>query len=533
MNRQLFSITQTEIMKHQLINPAFKTLFILIVGVFLYSCQTNDGVDPGIPSDEDIMAFNFEVDELGAFEQATELAQPEKLKEDDPERDATDKSLECFTTYYKAAPGFDEMLSLDPTSDVIYPGALVKGESIPTGEYLPIVSDRDSITLSVSLENIDGSPVIKIGDPKLSTVREGINNLLNQEVNGATSAKINYEISQVYSKEQLDLAIGANYRSASSKVSSSFDFSSTQYENKFVFKFLQVYYTIDMDLPAAPSELFTELPDLAKLGSTSPVYVSTVTYGRMIIYTIESNYSKVEVDAAFSASFSSSDGTIDAKYEKVINSSSIKALVIGGSGSSAAQTVNGPQEVYNYISEGGNYSKDSPGAPLSYKLRYIKNNAVARVVLASEYFVRSCDLAYPVYEITLDRIYCGSCADGIDGDGEVYGKLWTYARVNGKQKGNKITWEKKSGSAISIKKKASYSIKKVITSELYRPNYDVDDVLFGGRMFEKDGVGNPDDKLGEISPGNTVRLKDIPYTGMEVSLKYSQVTVYFKLRRLK
>ena len=522
-------------MKHT-INPLSLTSYLLIFIITTFSCQTKDGdPDPGLPLNEEVTAFNHDVDEMGNFEQAEELPAPEELSKDDPERDSVDESLECFVTYYKAAPGFDEMLSLDPTSDVIYPGALVKGESIPTGEYLPIVTDRDSITLSVSLENIDGSPFIKIGDPKLSTVREGIKKILDQEVNGATSAKINYEIQQVYTKEQLDLAVGANYRSATTKVSSSFDFSSTSYSNKFIFKFLQVYYTIDMDLPSDPSELFTELPDLNSFGSTSPVYVSTVTYGRMIIYTVETNYSKTEIDAAFSASFSSSDGTIDAKYEKVINESSIKALVIGGSGESASQTVSGPKQVFEYIATGGNYSKESPGAPLSYKLRYIKNNAVARVVLSTEYFVRSCDLAYPVYEVSIDRIYCSSCADGTNGVGEVFGSLWGYTRIDGERVGSSASWSKNRKSAVSIGSKKSKSIGISVITELYRPNYDVDDVLMGGRMTERD-QGNfldPDDNLGEISPGKTLKLKEIPYGGREFTLDFGQVKVYFKVKRLK
>ncbi len=524
-------------MKKTTINQSFKFLFL--IGIFTLSqtaCQNNDPepVKKG-PSQEEIVTFNHDVNDLSEFEQPAEQVEPAVLSADDPARDTEDESLECYTTYYKAAPGFDELLALDPTSDVIYPGALVKGESIPTGEYLPIVANRDSITLSISLQNITGSPTIKIGDPKLSSVREGIKKILDQEVNGATPAKINYEISQVYSKEQLNLALGVNYRSAGTKVSSSFDFESSTYKYKYILKFLQVYYTIDMDIPSDPSELFTELPDLASLGSTSPVYVSTVTYGRMIIYTIESNYSKTEIDAAFSASFVSGGGSIEASYEKVISESIIKALVIGGSGETASKTINGPGQVYEYISTGGNYSKDSPGAPLSYKLRFIKNNAIARVVLSSEYFVRTCDLAYPVYSIELQSIYCASCQDGDGSAGEVYGRIWGYIRIDGKEFGDRVDWNKDRDHNISIAKGKSGSIGITKTTELYRPNYDVDNILMGGRMYERDagGVFDPDDNFGEINPGKVIYLKDIPYGGIPYALDFGEVKVNFFLKRLK
>ncbi|NJN26456.1 MAG: hypothetical protein HC819_11005 [Cyclobacteriaceae bacterium] len=420
--------------------------------VFLYACQKDSEFGPKGPSTEEITAFNNEVDGMTQFEQPQELSEPQKLSEEPPAQDQNNTTLECYTANYKAAPGFDEMLALDPTSDVIYPGALVIGESIPTGEYLPLVAERDSITLSISLENLSGSPVVKIGDPKLSTVREGVKKILDQEVTGGTPAKINYSISQVHTKEQLNLALGANYRSAATKVSASFDFESTSYTNKFVMKFLQVYYTIDMDLPRNPSDLFTKLPDPALLGATSPVYVSTVTYGRMILYTMETNYTKTEVDAAFSASFGSSDGSINAEYEKVFRESSIKALVIGGSGAEAAKTIKGPEEVFSYIATGGNYSKDSPGAPLSYKLRYVKDNAVARVVLGSEYTVRTCDLAYPEFSIEMVSIRCTGCEDGNGSAAELYGNVDGYFVVKDKLFGNKVTWRYSRDNVFSLGK---------------------------------------------------------------------------------
>ena len=92
-------------------------------------------------------------------------------------------------------------------------------------------------------------------------------------------------------------------------------------------KYFQVYYTIDLDLPPNnnPGSLFTQLPNL---NSTSPVIVSSVKYGRMVLYTIESNYEKNDVKLAFNASFNSSDAEGNLEYQNIVNSSNIKALVI-------------------------------------------------------------------------------------------------------------------------------------------------------------------------------------------------------------
>ena len=522
----------------------FRILMFLALAIYTAACSKDDHseviTDPKPIEGKEADNFNKALTSLTDFEQPQELVEPEE-EVGDSEQDVEDSSLECYTTFYKAAPGFDEMLALDPTSDVIFPGAILKGESIPTGEYVPIIADRSSIILSASLTNISGSPVVKITNPKLSTVREGIKTILDQEVTGATSARINFDISEVYSKEQLNLAIGANYRSAATKVSASFNFESSTYAHKYVLKYLQVYYTIDMDPPKNPSDLFSNVPDISSLGSTSPVYVATVTYGRMIIYTIESNYSRTEIDAAFSASFGSSDGSIESEYEKVINESSIKALVIGGSGGDAAQVVNGPTDVYNYISEGGDYSRESPGAPLSYKLRYLKQGTpVARVVLASEYVIRQCDLAYPIFHIEMDYLRCTGCQDGDGTEAEIFGSISGSIMVGDPAsviKSGSANWGYTRSNYFTLGKDSTKHVDVFAVVELYKPNYNIDYVLMKGKLTERDdgetpfGDLDPDDNFG--SAEGRIFLKDITNGGTQHELDFGEVKVGFILKRIQ
>ena len=312
-------------MKHQ-----FRTRFLVSL-LAIVVCTVACNKDDEIATD-----FNTAVDNLSLFDQPDELDQPEELDSTDPQQDPDDATLECFTKTYRAAPGYDELLALDPTTDVIYPGALIQGSSIPTGEYIPITTSRDPITLSISLQNLSGSPVVEIKDPKLSTVREGIKSIMDQEVVSSTPAKISFELSEVYSEEHVNLALGANYRTAGNSVSSSFDFSQSTYRYKYILKYLQVYYTIDMDAPQDPADLFKNIPDMSLFAGTAPCYVASMAYGRMVLYTIESNSTSSEINAAFNASFSSGGGSIAGSHQKVINESSIKALVIGGSGASCS-----------------------------------------------------------------------------------------------------------------------------------------------------------------------------------------------------
>ncbi|MCO6490438.1 MAG: thiol-activated cytolysin family protein [Phaeodactylibacter sp.] len=506
--------------------PAF--ILPLFISV-LMACSCNKEEAEG-PSTEDARTFNQKMESLSPFTQPEEIAEPVVQETSDAVQDPADPSLECYTTTYKVAPGFDEMLALDPTTDVIYPGAMLLGASIPTGEYIPIIADRAPITLSISLQNLSGSPVVEIENPKLSTVRSGIKSILDQEVASATPAKLNFEISEVYSEQHLKVALGANYRSAGNSVSAAFNFSQSTYSNKFLIKYLQTYYTIDMDPPADPADLFTSLPEASAFGSASPAYVASMAYGRMVLYTVETNRSFTEVNAAFSAAFASGDGSIDTDYQQTIAACNIKAVVIGGSAASAARIVNGPAEVYNYIAEGGNYSKESPGAPLSYKLRYLKKGTpVATVVLASEYQVRTCDLAYPKYRIRITSLKCNDCPEV--GDPEIYGRITGRAYVNGSATGAKAEWKRSRDDAWEIHEGQEYGLSISADPELYRPDYNTDYIKVDGWLKERDA--GDDDDLGADS--HIINLKDIklnvPYPGM---LTFSgNVDVKYTLERVR
>jgi thiol-activated cytolysin len=476
---------------------------------------------------EEANSFDETVNALDTFEQEAELSSPEVIEQSDPELDES-TGVECYTTTYNAAPGFDELLALDPTSDVIYPGAMLEGNSIPTGEYIPINTDRAPITLSISLQNLSGSPVVEIEDPKLSTVRTGIKSILDQDVVSATPAKINYEIKKVYSEQHLNIALGANYRSAGNSVSGSFNFSNSEYKNRFVLKYLQVYYTIDMDSPEKPSDLFNNIPDVSDLGATAPVYVSSISYGRMVLYTIETNRSETEINAAFNASFNSGGGSLDADYQKTIDESNIKALVIGGSGAAASQTIQGPGEVYNFIAEGGDYSKDSPGAPLSYKLRFVKQGTpVARVVLSTEYQIRNCEFVSHRYYVEINSIECKDCKEV--GKPELYGTI-SAVDMNNKQI---VKWSKTKDNAVKVEND-KYTISGVNgTVDLYKPNQTDDYIKLSAELFEKDAFS--DDDFGKKTL--KVKLFEIPMgdDGVEKTINLtednSDVVIKFTLIR--
>lgn len=473
-----------------------------VLSVIFITCNgcSKDEVssDPNEPqlSNKEVQDFNNAVANLSAFSQPEESS----VAPTGPEETTRlgDTEYACSVTTYKGAPGFNELFMLDPTTNVIYPGALLKGESIPTGEYIKLSADRAPITVSTSFYNIEGKPSVTIENPnEISEARAGINELLNREINGATPARLITDEYEVYSEDHLSIALGANYRSRTKDISGNFDFSTTSVKRKYVLKFIQQYFTLDVDTPRSPSDLFTNLPSVQSLGATSPVLVESVTYGRMVFYTVESSYSKDEVAAAFSAAYDIGKNgggvELDVDSKNVFEEASVKVIIIGGSGSSAAQAVGGikdnPAQIYDFIRDGGDYSKDSPAAPISYKLTYVKEGfPTAKVVLATEYQARNCDLAFPQFKITVNNLLVNQTPiAGTEGPHlEIWGSVEGELKKNGQRVGSRVRWVRASNNDLQIPYLIPHPINQSVTVEVETPDYDQDFIELAGDLNDKD-----------------------------------------------
>lgn len=344
------------------------------------------------------------------------------------------------------APEYNELFMLNPTTEVIYPGSLLDGTSVATGAYRPIVVDRDSLTLSVSLATQQGTPQsVQVAKPSLSSVRNGINEMLSRTISGSTPAYINFEVQKVYAKEEAELHVAANFKGWGAKVSASYDFSRTDIKSRFLIKFFQVYYSVDVDAPKYPCEFFAPIPPVGRakelLGGTMPVYVSSVKYGRMVYFTVESSHEEEKVEKALHASFKKYGAKVGVDISKeqtnIINTSKITGLIIGGPTESAVNTVSGIENLALYLQEGADYSANSPGVALSYTLRFLSDNSVANIVLSSQYTIRQCEERGEdrvLTPTTVARLYDG-CPILTHGDNEfgsdavkITGKITLYIR---------------------------------------------------------------------------------------------------------
>jgi thiol-activated cytolysin len=308
-----------------------------------------------------------------------------------------DGNMFCSYERYNQTSRFDQFVALQPNSAALWAGNIVYADQASIGVLTPVPLRQAPLTFSISLENLKSSPVGTMKPPSLSAFRSERNRIMANGIDGAVPAAIDLSISQVHSESQVGFAIGAgaNWPSGG-KISGSFDFTSKTKQTKILVDFTQAYYTVDVDAPVSPALFFDSsvtIDDIKKVLTSPPVYIQSITYGRRVIFTVETDADETAIEAAIKAAYDGAkvgaDVSVNTNSKEVLDRSSIYAFVLGGSGEDAVGAVAGFEGIVNYIKNGGNYSKDSVGAPIAYKLAYL-DNTPTQLAFTTDYAEKVC-----------------------------------------------------------------------------------------------------------------------------------------------
>ncbi len=358
-----------------------------------------------------------------------------------PSREATNMSApqrqgdySCTTEDISETRNYDRVVALAANSNSLWPGALIDGSSVAGGLFTEAVFPRQQLAVSISLENLTGKRSVLIEHPSLSAYRDAVGALLEAQLQGESAASIYSQIEQVHSSQQLSLAMGidASWGLGAASLSAGFDFSQSDVRSRFLVDFTQAYYTVDLDAPGVPSDVFGSTVTLAQVqerfgAANPPMYVASITYGRKVIFTVESKFSSTEMGAALEFAYrggASVDGSVSLTHQEVLSQSKITAFILGGSGVDAVRAVEGYEQLLDYIRNGGSYSRDSPGAPIAYKIAYLATNEPAKLALATEYQVRDCVRVNQKVRVTLESLTVEAVGTWeSDSDLEVFGTI--------------------------------------------------------------------------------------------------------------
>jgi len=443
---------------------------------------------------------------------------PSAIQEGTVSADEREGDYSCTTQNLTETRQYDRVVAYAANSDSLYPGAIVGADSVVSGLFTQLVVPRAPATISVSLENLGGTKQATIASPSLSSYRDALSSILDAEITGSTPANLYSEIEQVHTENQLNMALGvqASWGLGITSLKSSFDFANQNMRSRYVVRYTQAYYTVDLDTPASPSELLARGVRLAEVqakidDTRPPVYVSSVTYGRMVVFTYESKYSSEEMGAALDFAYAGGidiSGDVSVRYKDIITQSKITAFILGGDAGTAVQTIDSYESLINFIKTGGNYSRQSPGAPIAYKLSYLKDNSAARMSFTTDYEVKDCVRVSQQVRVMLRSIAVDS-AGGDPGD-----NLEIYGQISAEGTNAATLFNKDGDNYVSIREGTSFGNGTPIAESLINvaPHAGAA-IKLHVKLSESDTIG--DDNLGDeivINPFETGWRKDVTVT---------------------
>lgn len=389
--------------------PKFKPL-ICLLGILLFAtCRKED---------PEILVNPADLMELLALADKTE-----------PLGDQKDEILETWTedsggyryTYEKhdVIENLENVTYLGLNDDVIWPGSLVKGNRVHDFVYEPISVGRAPVTLSLNLESSStGSSLYhEVAGPKLSTIRQGISDLLKKAIVADTKvpAKADFRVQQVFSQSQMNLAIGTDLSYAGASFSSQFNWDEGNTSTKIMARYWQLYYSVDIDIPQTPAGFFDpevtmdELKTAIPPGSM-PLYVAGVNYGMMAIMCIETDLSYNLMSTALDMAYNGADLETEVEFgytaNKILQSASYTIMVYGGSTAGLNDLETSLEGFKKVINASREFTSDSPGVPLVYKFRHVIDNTLAYVTLTSQYTLVKPLQMFQEVSINVDKFTC-------------------------------------------------------------------------------------------------------------------------------
>ncbi len=378
-----------------------------------------------------------QTDGLGFINTLPDFPQPAVGAKDEavasPEFDYSGDTV-CSNTTYEISDAPKEVVMFSADPQVFWPGALIQGKSYVTGSP-QLIPTPNRAALNISVQGLYAlqSSAFDV-TPTQSSVNQAVQGLLGQAVQDevATTQNVFFHQEESYSFEQAALKLGFSARYLGSRVKGSLNYETTSETNTIVANATIRTFTVSVDPPTTPSAFFEgmtqeELNQQIALGRMSednlPVYVASVTYGQIMMFSSSSAESMSKLKGALSASFNSFSGggsaKLTAEQEKLLQNSDITVVTLGGSEDGVKEIIKEgrPAEFFT----GSTVVTSS--VPIAYTLKDLKGNVV-QVAELSSYQRTACTLQGTA------NVYVANYAFGYDGLGSVTGYFENGRQAN-------------------------------------------------------------------------------------------------------
>jgi hypothetical protein len=332
----------------------------------------------------------------------------------------------CQNSEHELKKNFNSFLAPGMTSGVLWPGALIQGATLIAGTPAPITLPRSPIAISIDLAVPDPSRQVDV--PTSATVQDAVASLQREADSrlgdiDVVPARVDFSMSEANATFQFMMDLGVYAKGSapaamlglevpgtvSIGVDENLSANSSFQRHTIAVKLLQPMYTIsfadeamrepvDYLDPSVTDAEVQQAVDRGVLGPDNlPTYVKSVTYGRMITYTMTNTFAAeaTELKAATQAAFnlfkvgSASVGdSLTTRQQLILSNSEVKVLAFGGSQESALDAIRTGQ-----LDKFFTPVPATQAVPLGYRVNYLKNSRVATLGLGTKYTQSQCTAA--------------------------------------------------------------------------------------------------------------------------------------------
>ncbi len=312
----------------------------------------------------------------------------------------------CTDVPYTLSKNPQQIVIYNPDQDILFPGALIQGKShVLQAGSLKGITVRERTPINVSIPGFSfpsGSNFRTVDTVDQAHVAQAIGNIVGNYTAGGLQAPTasTFEMRAYNSEKEFALQAGLSgkYLGFSAKATGSTSRNSS--ETTVAVQFYQRMFDVVVAAPPTPAQWFTSGFTPAKLQAqidagfmgqdNPPIYISQVTYGRSMMFTLTSTASESDIRATLNASYKFVTGqaglNLSAQQHEILSRSRIAITSIGGNDSATiAMIQSGDWKAY--------FTQSAPfstAAPLSYVFKNVSDGSIAKVTEATNYSIRSC-----------------------------------------------------------------------------------------------------------------------------------------------
>ena len=337
----------------------------------------------------------------------------------------------CIVEDFEMGRNPHEVIAFSPNANALWPGCLVQGAHLRDGQLVPVSVARAPCLVGVPRMGSD-----EVDDPNAFNVTGCIDELVTNYLAGHPDlgTELAFTMTETFTFEQGMLGLGISAEWPGGDLRSQFNYNWESQRHTLLLKFTQKYFTATAEAPSAPDAYFADSvtgDDLANVTSDgNPLcYVSSVSYGRIGILSMTSEYAYDEMSAALDLAMNdiSKSGEINSSawYAQTISQSEMKLLIIGGNSTDVVLSLSNPvEDLVDWINQGRTLTDVTQAKPIAYTVAHLKDNSVAAFQYTTSFSRRTCDWADQPVHVSVYKMHCVSDEEGTNPALEGWWDVW-------------------------------------------------------------------------------------------------------------